>query len=239
MTRRQHLVSLGLALTAGTAGSIAIHLLSATATKAAAGPSTAPAGRRVIEAEEFRVVDSSGRVRAKMVSTPEDTVFTLCDEKGSPGILIVQPLHGQPGLVLTDAKRRPRLSIGLHTEGEPEVRFKNANGTTTSLWVGGSASGLLSFNDANEKPRVMLGTTSAADLPAGLKTLGNSGSFLCLCDERGLPRADLSLTEHGPGLTLSDRRYRNRVQLFLSSVLQDEPLLLLNDAAGKPIWAAP
>ena len=242
MTRRQHLVAVGMALATGAAGSMATNLLTGRMASADAGPTTAPSAGRIVEAQQFRVVDANGKLRAVLGEHPSLGVgLFVFDEQGTPRAMIAQPPagQGQPIVTLMDAKRRPRLAIGLQDDGAADVRFTNENGKTTSLWVGGNDSGFLGFYGANGKPRVMLGRMSSADFSPALKEasgeIRNAG--LSLWDDRGpLPRVSLLCGEDGPNLSMCDRQGRPRFQLFLSALLHDDPTLSLDTADRKLVW---
>jgi len=86
---------------------------------------------KLVRAESFQVVDSTGDVRAELCVCPE----------GKPGLVLIDRGYkirarfallsdGFPGLELMDTRGRSRARLGLSADGNPTFVFLDENGAT-------------------------------------------------------------------------------------------------------------
>ncbi|MFH1024825.1 MAG: hypothetical protein V1809_15700 [Planctomycetota bacterium] len=71
---------------------------------------------QVIKAQEFRLVDSKGRMRASLGLLKDGPVLVMFDAKGRT-LLGLSAFKESPGLVLLDVKGTPRVSMGFDSKG--------------------------------------------------------------------------------------------------------------------------
>jgi hypothetical protein len=87
--------------------------------------------RKVVEAEEFRLVDSIGRLRALMVSSPSwdgEPSITLFDQQGH-GRLTLELHDGAPRITLFAPSGQPVVGLGTHEEGGTAFAMNREDGT--------------------------------------------------------------------------------------------------------------
>jgi hypothetical protein len=103
-----------------------------------------------IEARQFVLRDSSGRVRAALGSTPEGAVgLNLDDASGRTLLTLDVDGNGSPGLDLYDQSGKRRAIIAVSRQGAPGVGLYDAKGQLrTSLDAPAANSpGLAFYND--------------------------------------------------------------------------------------------
>ena len=134
MTKAQFRVLMLLTVISGLVGGGLSDLLFRGLPARAAGTTTAP---KVIQAQEFRLVDAAGTVRGRfgfdMFGTPE---LGLNDASGKWRLY----LTAQPGLQLADATGRWRGGLRLAEDGTLGVRLGDGAGTGRA-WLGLSKEG--------------------------------------------------------------------------------------------------
>jgi hypothetical protein len=103
-----------------------------------------------VEARQFVLRDSSGRVRAALGSNPDGAVgLNLDDANGRTLATLVVDSKGSPGLDLYDQGGKRRAVIAVSAEGVPGVGLYDANGRLkTSLDAPAvNTPGLAFYND--------------------------------------------------------------------------------------------
>lgn len=103
-----------------------------------------------VEARQFVLRDSSGRVRAALGSNPDGAVgLNLDDANGRTLATLVVDGKGSPGLDLYDQSGKRRAMIAVAPQGTPGVGLYDANGRLrTSLdSPTANAPGLAFYND--------------------------------------------------------------------------------------------
>ena len=107
-----------------------------------------------LEARQFVLRDSSGRVRAALGSSPGGAVgLNLDDASGRTVITLDVEDNGSPGLDLYDHTGRRRAIIALARQGTPGVGLYDAQGKLrTSLDVPAADIPGLAFYHENGKP---------------------------------------------------------------------------------------
>jgi hypothetical protein len=184
MNRKKCGLTIIMSLLAGLAGGIAVNNFfvgkPALAEKAAES-------KRVVSAEEFRLVDKKGEVLStwgmyaggpgivlysqageyravfSLTSPEEGPVLTLADKVGNYRAIIGLGAERQPYIALRDEAGRERLSLTLNDEGEPALMFYDKDG----------------------KQRAVLGTVDITRIKRTGTIVKGSYSSLVLFDEKG------------------------------------------------------
>ena len=104
----------------------------------------APAQRNgsVVTAQEFRLTDKCGNVRAVMTTDAEgEPGLVMFDKTGTPRLQL-DSYDTTPSLILMDERGAKRAYYGMTSEtGDGELTFTNATGgTAASLTISGNAS---------------------------------------------------------------------------------------------------
>jgi hypothetical protein len=107
-----------------------------------------------VEARQFVLRDSDGKVRAAFGTSPDGAVgLSLNDASGRPRLTLDVEKSGSPGLDLYDQDGRRRAMIALGQEGTPGVGLYDAAGKLrTSLDVPAANTPGLAFYHRNGKP---------------------------------------------------------------------------------------
>jgi hypothetical protein len=207
MTYKQYSLMLVLAVIAGFLGGIlaakVFTIQPAYGEKAAEIP-------KVIAAEQFRVVDTSGRVRARLKETGVDVLY----EDGTQGAVLALD-EGVPSVALLDRNGTKRAALNLGIDSSPLLSLRDSHGK------GGASlrqTGLALF-DMNGMSRASLGLDA-----------GSTPEFL-FRDSESQAGAVLVLNEGAPQLHLLDKRGIARAGLYLD--VDFAPVLDLFDASGR------
>jgi hypothetical protein len=107
-----------------------------------------------VEARQFVLRDSSGRVRAALGSNPDGAVgLNLDDASGRTLLTLDVDANSSPGLDLYDQNGEQRAIIAISRQGTPGIGLYDANGRLrTSLDVPAANTPGLAFYDSNGKP---------------------------------------------------------------------------------------
>jgi hypothetical protein len=122
MIKAGNRVMLGLSMVAGmVGGTLAGFLLAGAPVVAQEG--TGPE-RRVVSAEEFRLVDKMGAVRALIsFSADGDPYIQLTDRKGTDRIWL--GVATETGLAVRDVTMKTRVLLSLGPDGDPSLVLRN------------------------------------------------------------------------------------------------------------------
>jgi hypothetical protein len=170
------------------------------------------AAGKVVETQEFRIVDAEGRTRA-VVGLDADGIsgLTLIDAAGQVRCSLGYLAGGTSALALTDTEGKVRAYVGLEANGSPRLTFSDDAGLgRLALGVDRGLSGLGVMDDAGDvRAYVSLqpdGTSllAVAD-PTGKATASLEVSPLALCDQAGKPRVHIGPDNPGAwGVRLLD-----------------------------------
>ncbi|HEV3110796.1 MAG TPA: hypothetical protein VGY99_09910 [Candidatus Binataceae bacterium] len=107
-----------------------------------------------LEARQFVLRDSSGRVRAALGLSPDGAVgLNLDDASGRTAVTLDVEANGSPGLDLYDQNGKRRAIIALAQQGTPGVGLYDPHGKLrTSLDVPAANTPGLAFYHENGKP---------------------------------------------------------------------------------------
>src|SRR5229473_1418646 len=107
-----------------------------------------------LEAEQFVLRGSDGKVRGAMGITPDGAVgFSLADVRGQTRITLDVAAHGSPGLDFYDSQGRLRATFALGPNGTPGLGLYDASGKLrTSLDVPAPNTPGLAFYHEDGKP---------------------------------------------------------------------------------------
>lgn len=224
MHRREYWTMLAVALIGGLAGGMLSGRLFVGETVIAQEP---PKRAKVIEAEEFRVVDKNAKVRAVLaVGRDGSSTLLMTDTVRKSWAQIGLEATGRPLIALADKTAQTRALLTLDSDGSPELAFKDEHGREQARFGLGTQGGpSLLLTD-----KFMIGGTAlgvGADGNPALALWGKDGKSKVLV----LP----GLT--GFGLYLSDNSGQRRA--FLGSTDDGKTTLALGDKDGKIIWSAP
>jgi len=221
---------------------------------------------RVLEAEQFLVVDDKGKRHAELSVFKGTARLAFYDGKGryTTGLAM---LEGGASLVFLDEQGKHRATFG-YANGRPILGLLDGKATRVLLVVTEGEAGLALF-DKNAKQRAVLtaselGTRQGSVAlkfaghdekdrlllaEAGLETFGDNErrcvslgsvkgeSKLELYDRKGKRRVLLNVLPGMAGLGLFD--YRQRPRLGLSVLPGGSPVVELMDRKGQTIWQAP
>lgn len=139
---------------------------------------------KIVSANEFRLVDKNGNIRAALMFEDNNPVLTFVDLDGKP--LAYMALVGQyPLFVMKDKNLTPRLMISLDTQGFPGIYLlKNRNKPILALQLGKDNQPTLIMRGENDQPALLAGV------------LNGSASIGFLKGPRDLGLA-LGLNKHG------------------------------------------
>ena len=87
---------------------------------------------RVVSAEEFRLVDPAGRVRAVLeMSMPGQPALTLRDENNVARVSL--SISDETGMAVRDVDGKTRLVLSVDQEGTPSLVVRDRNHRTNSF----------------------------------------------------------------------------------------------------------
>lgn len=239
MTRTQYAFLVVLVMISGCVGGAVSQRMRATPTaKAAEEPAAKPEAPKVVEAQQFRVLDAKGTIRAVLGMTPTGAAGLLIkDEAGNARVKLEFAPGGATSLAFLDEAGRQRAGFSPHRglalsdkTGEKEV---------VSLRVSGYSAG--------GEPELMLG-----DLAKGgaiwLRTLRDGSPAVSLWNGEKEERASLSLGAEGaPELAFSSSEGKRvgfdlasdgkpRINLFAEKGASRPRSTLTADAEGWPAF---
>lgn len=160
---------------------------------------------RTVEAEEFRLEDKEGRLRASLRMTPEGSpALTLHDEEGSARLVMGIGSEGSPSVEIFDRGGKVRASLGLDPAGSSRLLLSDRDGRPrASLALGTSGMPILGFVDENGRCRLEL-TLRSDWKAAGLHIVDADGKLCAALSVNETNSAVLRLAGHAPTLHLLD-----------------------------------
>lgn len=156
-TRFELVVLAMLALIAGTLGGVgASHFFWGQAALA----ESAPQHHKILVAEEFRLVDDKGRIRASLGMSGGGAGMLLYDRTGQfRAMLMLAPEEGEPVLSLADKDGVHRATVGIRTKETPYLALRDNNGKIRlSATLGQDGEPAFSLHDSDENDRAIFGT---------------------------------------------------------------------------------
>jgi hypothetical protein len=190
------------------------------------------AGRRVLAASEFRLVDAAGVPRAVLQMSGSSPELALRGAAGKDRALLALGPDGSPKLALASPAGTVRVLLSVGSDGAPALELRDDEGqvrAASSLAADGSPSIVLSGAGGRRRASLAVeaGGAAALDLDDGtgasrarFSTEQDGSPRLKLTEATGAPRASLGatpLTETGSGknetteastLVLFDRKGR-------------------------------
>ena len=130
MLKTNHLLLILLSLISGLAGgALAILFLGGASVTAQPAPADVP---KTISAQEFRLVDTEGRVRAMLAFAAEGQPFLhLRDESDTHRVWI--GISNETGVAIRDVDGKTRLVLSVDEQGEPSLVARNRQHRTKSF----------------------------------------------------------------------------------------------------------
>jgi hypothetical protein len=183
-------------------------------------------GSKVVEAEQFAILDAGGKVRAALGVAPDGAPnLTFFDDAGWPRVRLGLTRSGSgPRLALLDTNGANRVEIALSADDGPEgagLTVRDRKGTRRAdviVWADGQAG--FSVTDAGGKVRALL-------------VVGTDGSpELTLADRHENIRTQVSATPAGPAVRLYGANRTERARLAVAEVA-GEPHVALYDEHHK------
>jgi hypothetical protein len=175
---------------------------------------------QVLEAQELRIKDSSGRLRADVRSTDDAVAFVLYSADGQRRVAI--SANSAAGLTLSDTSGKARVGIALTKDG-PSLGLHDASGNPRAFLALTRDGPSLTLYDGNGSTRTSL-------------SLNKDGPGLSLHDSKGNRRASLGLTQSGSGLVFLGHDGEARASFGFA---QDNALLALFDSRGQVLSKLP
>ena len=248
MKRGQYLLILILAILGGFVGGAVVNRFFTTQPVFAQKKSK-PA--KVIEAEEFRLVDKSGNIHVEIklkeftvspTKPPVKRPVTSIKQNGRDRVTLGLSWAEAPVLMFSDPNGRAHLSLSLTGAGReaiPGIDLYNQDGMVTLAVHPFPVGPHLNLFDTYTKAKATLG------IGFGWKRM----PFLFMRDKDEKLRVSLELKEKGePSLTLYDKAGTPRailgsteLETIHTGILQKRPAssLALFDKEGKVIWSVP
>jgi len=118
--------------------------------------------QKVIEAQEFRVVDSGGATRATLGVFEDVPIFALLDQRGEARIMAGLD-EDEPRLNFLDQNQNPRVQIGL-LDNEPTIDLVDERGTSRAAITLSDNEASFYVSDQEGEPRIMLGNVSVLSM---------------------------------------------------------------------------
>ena len=168
------------ALTAGLAGGLLASHFSATAPALAANTSEA---RKVISAEEFRLIDKGGRILSTWGMYAGGPGIVLFSKNGQfRAVFSLTSPEAGPVLTFADKDGVHRATVGLGAKRQPYLALRDQAGKERiSLSLNDKGDPYLVLYDQDEKERAVLGTMDLTKIKrTGTIEKGTISSFLLL-----------------------------------------------------------
>jgi len=207
MSKRQFRILMVLTVVSGLVGGGLSDWLFRGLPARAAQATTPP---KVIEAQEFRLVDEEGSLLAFLGADEGLPILCFAGAENNPQVLIGVVEEGAPGVALADAEGQLRTVLGFdEATGETGlVLYDEAEHVRASFILGLDGNPELSILDIEEEPRALL--TLAAGPDEGVYPV------LSLWDNKGQMRAGLGLFEgQDPAMSFYDALGEYRLGLKL------------------------
>lgn len=136
----------------------------------------------VLEANEFRLIDSTGKTRGALTIVEDQPALILHNPAGGPVAILSVDSEGIPSLTLSDTNGKRRAAVSLYDTGNPWIALFDAAGQErAALELSGGDWPRFYLTDAAGKERVSL------DVP-------EYGPSLSLNSLAGVPRLSLSVS---------------------------------------------
>lgn len=213
---------------------------------------------KVVAAEEFRVMDRSGRVVGRLSSQDGGARLVLYDLEGHVRVMAGLDPLGESFLSLHDGSGEFRVILGTWIQGTPQVTLIDGSNTHRAVLSLEEEEPALQLRDKSGKLRmaVKLGKQGDPSLSVmdGEETVRAQLGFseeddvlLNFHDRGGEPRMGLGVLSGGePTLQMGDQEGNLRLSLG-STLLRGEgqtqstevSSILLLDPSGRPLWSAP
>ncbi len=194
--------------------------------------------RKVISAQEFRLVDSKGKTRGVFDIRNGIVGLDILDAKGTIRAGLALGQHGIVGLEMYDAKGNLRAGLALGQHGSPGLEMFDAKGTSRAMFLltkHGSPD--LEMDDAKGTPRAKFFLTK------------HRSPMLGMFDAKGTPRAFLFLHSNGrPTLEMDSADGKDLLDLgavnlrYTSSGATEHRRansIVLFRTSGRVLWEAP
>jgi hypothetical protein len=186
---------------------------------------------KVIEAEEFRIVDRQGNVRGSLGLRADDVMLVLRDRQQKPRVEVAirehDPDSGSDNLsyfVLRDAQGNVRLSIAMADaeDGAPVLRLNDSRGRRRLM---------LTTDQHGENAQITFTDDQTTEI-AELFITDHGRPRIHLNDLAGHARVRLGISENGyPSLQFANIDYHTLLDIGITE--EGRPLLALRDRDGK------
>ncbi len=202
----------------------------------------APAAPKVVEAEQFVLKDTGGRVLATLGMTDGGPMLRLVGPNGSDRARLGLDQSGTPRLAMLGADGSQPVTVALTAEGVPRVEVTGADKSAARLTTGpqgpeiaiADPSGMLrlALDLKSDGPSITLGgKTALAALSAT-----DAGPSFALSDPDGHQRITLIVVNQQAVFGIRDEKGDVRVGL---QVKAENPALGLYGPGGKPLFVKP
>jgi len=259
MNSKQFLLTLSVAIISGfLGGALSVWFLMPPSVLAQDGP------QKLIEAQEFRVVDAEGQVKvllnvledgnANVVLLGDTPTLSFWDQSLNDRLMIGIFPDQKPGLIISDKEGNKRLTLGVGGEGAPFLTLQDKEGDKSAeLRVGVNIASVIEdmlwakiagreprSKEEFVEPHLILGdgefSTVMTSSSVGILDLGS-----------GTGSAKLSIApEEGPSLKIEGEAgsaVLGKIELKNdrtgSTEIRAPSSLVLFDEEGKVLWSAP
>ena len=217
----------GILLASFAGGTVSHWLLSAGSDAHAA---EAEQGEKIVRGNVFVLTGKRGKRRGMfMVAKDGAASLAFFDKDGRPRLMLGVSSNGLPALYLMGKNGRARATLSMTTDDDVGLELKDNKGklrVSVCLFANG-VPGILITDKTGRKPA----WTATAQ---GHKTI--LANAFVLVDEKGKLRAALSVVKGEVGLALYDEKGTTRASLVAS---KGQPGLNLYDEKGKRVWGSP
>jgi hypothetical protein len=122
-------------------------------------------GPQTIRAQQFELLDATGKVRVKLASNPQSGasgIFIFDPSNASPRIFMGISADGGTNIQLMDGDGKRRASFDLLAQGSARLSLVNSDFKGGAVLATSDNSQLV-FSDDNQKPRLILGVAKSSD----------------------------------------------------------------------------
>lgn len=123
----------------------------------AVGRAQEPPG--IVTAQQFRLVDGEGIMRATLMVTPQGHPgLGLLDEDGDVRVMLRIGPQDDPGLVLYDGDLKVRAMLGIDPDGTAGLQLRDRDGNmVAALGAAARGGGGVTFFHQGPRPRALMG----------------------------------------------------------------------------------
>jgi hypothetical protein len=219
-------------------GTLALSCLVTLVLTGQAAPRAVP---RLVEAEQFILRDTGGKVRATLGTVNGTTGLALLDRNQKERLLMWVDAEGEaPSIVAYDTSNKRRLVFGLSPQNKPMMGVYGERGEPSIMIApdhmlladkAGQIRAQLSLGSEGEPSLVLYGNDGRTEL--GLSVLAKNEPRLRLVDKDGRGRVMLALLQDGSGGVFLSDPPKGKLRVALATNSNNAPTLTFFDPTGQ------